>query len=241
MPTVGSWNWEEHATVIAAVASTVIVLMRLLAVAYFDPETAFAILQLAGTTTVVIGTLLASIWVVVACVGVAIMRYLMQYELNLQRRAAFDRALFGGSVVILLTAPTIAALLLMAIVVIWMYVRRAYMGEGKGESKPSRAFGEFVLGVAIALTILLGAYPWMPLERLRVETQARVHVGYVLRADSETIVVLDDKRRRIDYLDRKGLAVSRELCSRHGPIEAALIDEPILSYVLTTLPQYPKC
>jgi uncharacterized membrane protein len=81
---VSSWNWEEHATLIVGGTSTAIVLLRLLAVAHFDPETAFAILQSVGNTTVIIGTLLASIWVVVAFIGMAIMRYFMHHELSPQ-------------------------------------------------------------------------------------------------------------------------------------------------------------
>jgi len=236
-----SWNWEEHLTLIVGAGSTAIVMMRLLAVADFDPETAFAILQSVGTTTVVIGTLLASIWVVVAFAGMAIMRYFVQHGINSWRRAAFDRAIFVGSIVILLTAPTAAALLVIIMAIMWMRVRRTCTEVGKESVKPARAFGEFVLGIAIALVILLGAYPWIPLERISVSTQAKAHVGYVLRADSETIVVLDDKRRRIEYLERKGLTVSRELCNRHSVLEAKLIDEPILSYILSSSPQYPRC
>lgn len=238
---MGSWSWEEHITLVAGASSTVIVLMRLLAVAYFDPETAFGILQSAGTTTVIIGTLLASIWVIVAFIGIAIMRYFMRHGLNSQRRATFDCAVFGGGVVILLTAPTAAALLLIGMVVSWVYIRRAYMGIGKEGTKPARAFAEFVIGTLLALIILLGAYPWIPLERISISAEPQTHVGYVLRADSEVIVILEEKRRRIEYLDRKDRTVIRTLCNRHDMIEATLIDEPILSYVFTSSPQYPRC
>lgn len=236
-----SWNWEEHITLIAGASSTVIVLMRLLAVAYFDPETAFAIMQSAGTTTVIIGTLLASIWVVVAFIGMVTMRYFMLHGLNTQRRTMFDCAVFGGSIVILLTAPTATVLLIIIMVAMWMYIRRSYMGIGRGESHPNRIVGEFALGTGIALIILLGAYPWIPLERINVSNETQPHVGYVLRADSDAIVLLDDKRRRIDYLDRKDRTITRRLCNRHGMLEAALIDQPVLSLVFTSSPQYERC
>lgn len=237
---MNSWNWEEHATLIIGGTSTVIVLLRLLAVTHFDPETAFAILQSVGTTTVIIGTLLASIWVVVAFIGIAIMRYFMHHELSSQHRTAFDCAVFAGCVVILMTAPTAAILLIIIIVATWVHIRRSFLGM-EVRSKPTRVFIEFVLGTAIALTILLGAYPWIPLERIRISNQAKVHTGYVLRTDGETIVILNDKWRRIEYVERKGGTVDRELCNRHGAIEAALIDEPILSYLFNTSSQYPRC
>jgi hypothetical protein len=238
---VNSWNWEEHLTLIVGAGSTAIVMMRLLAVSDFDPETAFAILQSVGTTTVVIGTLLASIWVVVAFAGMAIMRYFVQHGINSWQKAAFDRAMVCASIVILLTAPTVAALLVIIMAIMWMHVRRTCTKAGKGAVNPARAFGEFVIGIAIALIILLGAYPWIPLERISVATQTKTHVGYVLRADGEMIVVLDDKRRRIDYLETKGLTASRELCNRHSVLKAKIIDEPILSYILSSSPQYPRC
>jgi hypothetical protein len=237
---VNSWNWEEHATLIIGATSTVIALLRLLAVTHFDPETAFAVLQSVGTTTVIIGTLLASIWVVVAFIGMAIMRYFMHHELSSQYRTAFDCAVFAGCVVILMTAPAGAILLIIIIVAMWMHVRRSYMGM-EVRSKPTRVFIEFVLGTAIALTILLAAYPWIPLERIRIGNQTKVHTGYVLRADGETIVILTDKRRRIEYLARKGGTVDRELCNHHSGLEAALIDQPILSYLFTTSSEYPRC
>lgn len=237
---MSSWNWEEHATLIVGGTSTVIVLLRLLSVAHFDPETAFAILQSVGNTTVIIGTLLASIWVVVAVIGITIMRYFMRHELSPQYRTAFDCAVFGGCVMILMTAPAAAILLIILIVAMWIHVRRSYAGM-RTKSKPTRVFGEFVLGTAIALTILLGAYPWIPLERISISNQTKVHIGYVLRADGETIVILTDKRRRIEYLAREGGTVERELCNRHGTIEAVLIDQPVLSYLFTTSSQYPRC
>jgi hypothetical protein len=237
---VNSWNWEEHATLIIGGTSTFIVLLRLLSVTHFDPETAFAILQSVGTTTVIIGTLVASVWVLVAFIGIAIMRYFMHHELSPQYRTAFDCAVFAGCVVILMTAPTAAILLIIIIVAMWVHVRRSYMGT-EVRSKPTRVFIEFVLGTAIALTILVGAYPWMPLERISVSNQTKVHIGYVLRTDGETVVLLNDKRRRIEYLARRGGMVDRELCNRHSGIEAALIDQPILSYLFTTSSQYPRC
>jgi hypothetical protein len=53
--------WKEHLPLLVGAASTIFVALRILSVANFNPETAYALLQTAGTAQVILGAILAAV------------------------------------------------------------------------------------------------------------------------------------------------------------------------------------
>jgi hypothetical protein len=222
-------------TLTAGAVSTVLVALRLLSVAKFNPETAYGILQSSGTSDILIGTVMSVLPSVAIIAGSClVLARIFLVPNHLKPPAEFAAwasiAILAG--ITLLTIPVrygIAVVLCaIAILIVWRNKAKIDMNAplaGKA--------GRFITrGVAfIFATILIigiaATPPWMPEEHLTFNgaTSPVAVTGYVLTETADGMIILQAKPRRIRYFAPHTLK-SRFMC-----LNPPRWDFPIIFYV----------
>lgn len=238
------WNWRGNLPLIIGSVSTFVIVMRLLSVAAFEPETAYGILQASGTATIIIGTIIS----LLGPFGMEAVAFLAYSVLS--RRSTSDHSrtvqitlLMLASIVTLFTAPVLlfGVLLFDALLYasIRMYGPRVTNRVGMKVTDSRRAN---VIALRIVLSFLaLGACyfviitpPWLPAERIEVKKSPAV-IGYVLGTTSGEVAILTMQPRRVIILDISDIT-ERSLCSAGGTFGTAT-----LSAILGQSAKYPRC
>lgn len=239
-------SWQKHTGLILAGATSLLICLKILAVAGWDSTTAFGILSTSGTTNVLTGSLLAVLPVLYA--------YLFVYatpriEQELKRRTPVERSaafLLGVWPLMLLIVilPAYMLAMVLAILLTWAIIRawlaRAMKRRGASKTNKKPVKGELpsrfeVASVALAGVIFVSsgslATPWLPAEVVSIG--AKQQTVYVLDKSGGVAVVLLANNRKLQQIDLN--ALTGEYCQR-GPRWLA---DPAVA--LLAQPRYPSC
>lgn len=97
--------------------------------------------------------------------------------------------------------------------------------------------GLVVIYATLTVYQLLTDAPWLPAEHITLDDQAAI-TGYVLKAESDEVVILDDGSRELVRIERADLQ-DRRYCVVHWP-DRTWFGRPIISLFYET-PSYPRC
>jgi hypothetical protein len=274
---MGSWEWKEHITIAIGVISTLIIVMRLLVVADFDAQTAYAVLKSGGTTPILLGVSLSYVWAI-AAVGAILVFYV-----DKQNRSAGDNAgsaavfaIIVATIVNVLTAPivvwafSISVALLIFITSLVLYLifhagdraqalldqAEEHVAAGLRASRSAqRALrrrhkrakaGLFFSLAVIAIIMITDKSPWLPIEVINVSGSSKQYVGYVLSVDDNTLALLNDRPRQVEYVQVKNQTVNRRICVKRDDSfstasYATTLKRPIVAFIGGGHPRYARC
>ncbi|WP_329258774.1 hypothetical protein OG417_21380 [Actinoallomurus sp. NBC_01490] len=129
-----SWNWTEHVPLLIGAGSSLVVVLRVLAIANFDLQTAYAILKAAGTTTVIIGTLFSTIGMSAMLIVLNLIALWARSRLS---GTHFNNAYLYGSVGVAIFLLTLTAPLF-TIVLLSLTAPLSYLAKTIGSKTASR-------------------------------------------------------------------------------------------------------
>jgi hypothetical protein len=252
--------WREHLSLLAGVGTALLVAFRILAMANFDPETAYAILQTAGTGTIIIGVFLSSAgFIAYIAVFLCIARYRMLKvsETHAGEQGNFLVAagtLFG--VVAFLTTPAIlfVGLVILFLATLWppkfLTTRKtaetddnsdsAEKGKRRSRLKAFLAAPQqlntritLIASMTILVVILVVTSPSLPIEELTLKGSHPL-AAYVLSSQGSSYVVLLPNSSKIEFLHK---VTDVKLCD---PGNDALLS-PLPRLLFALRPHYPLC
>jgi len=229
--------------------STVLVALRLISVAKFNPETAYAILQASGTGNVIIGTVISLIpsIAIIAALYLILARVLSQsHQTTPQAEFARWTLIFMLALIALLTIPLryviyagpgILVFLgtILAIVIIKRRAKKEVPASETGETDSFLERNQGPKGTAIAIfaalliafIVMLGVVaspPWMPAERLTLNNHQKV-IGYVLAETQDGLTFMQAGSMNITQYN-PGFVKGQVFCSN-----APARDLPIVYYL----------
>lgn len=239
---------KEHVGLVVALAGVMLVSLRLLAVAAFDPSSALAVLQSLGTSDVAVGTVLTvlpvlpHIALVALTFGIPAKQRPWREALRLWLLGAFPAvAMLFSPVPEVLTGFFLG---LWAVTPVVSIALRDPAGASRPET-PEGALkwlmrGAFRIATVyvvaqFAAGVIVDRQMWLPVESVAVG--GTTHVGYVLSADDRTTVLLRDSDRAVLHLAR---AESRTLCLPANRLSVRPIAAR-LGWVPRKGPEYPRC
>lgn len=240
-------DWAAHIGVIISFSGTVIVVVKLLAVAGWDQNTAFAILEKSGTGNVLIGTLLASMPTLITLTLIA---YTPRIEGFIAGKNPAERGALRLLQVSVLTVivhivsmayffsitGTVAAYHLSAIMRrrksnITTVRKRAGKYNGKDQSVTNLEATTVFAAIVIFTSLGSLSTPWMPAEEYN--TQNENFTGYVLFDNNEDAYVLNQQSRDVMKINSTNL--TGKLCAQGKSIATT----PIATYFRTM--RYEEC
>jgi len=225
---------KGNLTLVVGGLATTFVVLRLLAVAGFSPETAYGILQAQGTGTVIVGTLVGAL------------RYAGPF---------FFVALIFSPAEKLVRNRALRIVLLVVVVAIsafstpWVYLAGAVAfallvspslrwSQDRLQLQASKTIVRAYIWVICIMAILgaigftLAAPPWMPIEQITFKNDTTIE-GYVL-SDSGTFMSILTPARRI----REFTATSAK---KRKPCVLADFVPKTIPQLLGEAPRYPVC
>lgn len=245
-----SWDWKEHAGLILGVTSTLFIAIRLLAVSGFDSQTAFAILQASGTTSVLIGQALGLGGPL--CVAIFVVVFNLVRHNKIQEhshRIAAIACLIFLTLVSISVFPllwTLAGIYVLSASMIYKVgARKDSENENKRPRKTkgwralARAIIYFGIVPLFGFTLTFSINPWFAVEKLEF-AQSPPFAAYVLAVSPSTITVLRDDPREVGYYQTKDL-LKRELCDLNTDTKFEFLSRPLLPALAINRAQYPKC
>lgn len=198
-------SWDKHLGLIVGGATSVMVALKLLAVANWNPTTAFGILSASGTANVLTGTILAVLPLLYAYAFLfffPLVRRKMQSRTPVERSAAGMLGMWPVLILIFITPAYLLAVILvmLALMAVIPRIIRAFQKRRKTrkdlqrtatQERPSRFEGASVaLSGVVMLSYLSLATPWMPAEIVEIDGAGR-QTGYVLNeSDGKAVVLL---------------------------------------------------
>lgn len=226
---------KEHLGLVVGLGSAVFISLRVLVVAGFDRETAYAILATQGTATVVLGALLPFLTGIPAVTGLVFIAHWALSD-SLRRRwkrlaAGLALVLFGGLFFTLTSALILAGYALISAIVLGClteYARHrrrssATAGPGRAGSGHPRLpkLGPFLVincGM-VAAVLCFSSNPWLPLEHVRSGQDE--YIGFVLQASDNELVVLEKSPRGVARI--RGEDIIRTYCITHPGVRDRIL------------------
>lgn len=254
-------SWGDHLGLVVAAAGGVFVAARLLSVARFDVTTAATVLQVAGVGTVVAGTTLTllPLVVVLVAVGLAVVVYLDPTLLAAGPETTRTLLVIAVAVALCVggTVPGVLVLGVVAALAVAARVRSRRAGPGRSAAPVDlrRAVADSrlvraelrVLATALVLTPLVLQRPWLPVEQVTL-VDGRVLVGYVLAEQDGRLTLMEEPRRsvrheRLDRVDRRAICLPAEVSGLGRELGQLTFAGSLLGRVLygDDTPQYPAC
>jgi len=234
-----SW-WNDNSAVIVGILSVAVVSIRLLSVSRGDPETAYAILQVGGTGTVLTATLLSTLGLIAipACMILAFYAQRARaknlstasYQLGFSAIILSYIALYMSPIIFLIYGLATGTMLLLFII---------FTEPDKEEV--GRSFRDVIAGYLIFMIFygLFSPTPWLPSQAITVAGQ-RPFSGYVLsQANGETTILTSNPEGIISTPSKSIQAT--EQCIPHLYLweQATFFDW--LEHQLGRLMTYPSC
>ena len=186
---------REHLGLLVAGSPLVLVALRLMQLSKGDPAVAAALLQTVNVSTVILATLTALLPVVLFLTGLMMLAGLGSFRKWLTHPSATVKTVFGAWFMLFtFVAATSSQLMALALVggmtglgVLnwWIRWKRKRRGVTTSELAPT----EPIILALIILMIMLSQSPWLPQERIALET-GTTRVGYVLNPGQEPTTVL---------------------------------------------------
>jgi len=232
-------KWEISLGALAVgVASTVLVALRLLSVADFNPATAYGIVQSSGTANVIIGTVISLIPSIAIIAASGLIVYLVFYPHDKLSAAAELAVWTSMSMLVLIALLTIALRYLIAIG-LWVLfilfllifrkkIKDALKLDKEAKDAPVIRNAARGFGLIIAVTVIFGIVlspPWMPSEYLVFKNGQSV-TGYVLSETQTGMAVLQASPREILYYGDPRSSLQEEYVCSNVPRG----DYPLVNY-----------
>jgi hypothetical protein len=210
-----------------------LILVRILVIARFDPVTAQAIISASGTADVLAGTLLALLPYIMGGVAMALAMAAGLMIVERRRRSAVllvESA--AGSVALLTLAISPWPIAVPYLIAAGLVAVNLVLLERESGPKPSEQPWDDAIAVVtitalyvlIALSAAIFSFiPWQPEERLTIEDPSLLGVqvqldgdeavigGYVLKADDREMVILTERERQVLRLPVAQI-VARQAC-----------------------------
>jgi len=205
------WKWwKDNSTVIIAVLSVAVVAIRLLGVARGDPEIAYAILQIAGTGTVLIATLVSTLGLL-AIPAFAIFAFYARQSFAKQKKfsATQFQLLLASSFAMLVIALYMSPVFLLAYSLAWWIplIILSLTIPTTGARYLVIFVSAYVVG--IFLYGLFSPTPWLPVQAISVAGQ-KPFTGYVLsQANGTTSILTSDPEGVIILPSQSVLAIGQ--------------------------------
>lgn len=208
-----------------------LVALRLLSVARFNPETAYGILQASGTGDVIIGTVISLIPSIAIIAGSALSLGLI-FSRSRKPSATAEFAVWISIFVLILIAvltipfryvyvaiPVIPLVVLTAVPPLRKKIERSRNGRAR---KTAAIISALLIAILLMFGVVLSP-PWMPAERLILSNHHAV-TGYILAENSNGLTILGLEPRQIMYYSPDAL-IGQSICS-----SSPANDLPIIYY-----------
>lgn len=208
-----------------------LVALRLLSVARFNPETAYGILQASGTGDVIIGTVISLIPSIAIIAGSALSLGLI-FSRSRKPSATAEFAVWISIFVLILIAvltipfryvyvaiPVIPLVVLTAVPPLRRKIERSRNGRAR---KTAAIISALLIAILLMFGVVLSP-PWMPAERLILSNHHAV-TGYILAENSNGLTILGLEPRQIMYYSPDAL-IGQSICS-----SSPANDLPIIYY-----------
>lgn len=264
-----AWDWREHLTLILAIASTAIVVVRLLSVAAYDTQTALGIIHATGTGSALIGTAisLAGLLSVLSMVTVAAV-FLVNRPRGRVARNLLTVLFAALALISFFMSQLLAFLFAMAVTMTIMTtvlyriledMRRVARNEvGGNETRAPKKrrsarhkiplWRRVISGLAMGVTglyvatVVLSGEPWVPSERLEIIGEPPV-TGYVLAVTGDTVTILLHQPRELRYYKPSAIR-ARALCTSVPPFVRTVFSSPARVLEISLIlegPRYVEC
>ncbi len=196
----------DHIGVVASVALFVIIVVRVLMVSGFNSTTAMAIVQEVGAGQVMLGSVLASGWILAAggclLLGLLVLR-------GMRWREWWDSGLLNIALPVLTFClwllPLVVIFGLVAFIALTGVVRRK-----RGRRPPSDALVGTAGLIFLVLVLFGSTTPWVPASRIDPRDEP-AYVGYIFKETDGELLVLRKSTRRLERIQESDLA-SRDWC-----------------------------
>jgi hypothetical protein len=199
------FEWQNHLGLFVGLAASILICLKLLAVAKWNSTTAFGILAVGGTANVLTGSLLGGLpllYGAFAFIAVPRIERILARRSPVERAAARQLEYFSAVPLVLIVPVGLLLTFLAFLAFSWLYQHcRARRHAKKGrthvanrDEAPSRFELVSVL-LAAGVIVFFGSLPmpWFPPET--VVTSDGELTGYVLRdeGDTATVLLADDR------------------------------------------------
>jgi hypothetical protein len=188
---------EKHITLLITVVISFWVLLKLLAVSKFRPETAQALLQSAGATQVIMGVFLAGLATLLWSIAMLALQF---WVLSTERTSPYHVAgvVLGVSGAVLITPWPFAVLygasaLILSGLALAIRRKRRQTPDGSEMPKGLRRWAILSIGFFLLLHAV-GGQMWLPSERIDRAGQDDF-IGYVVAHDGGWTTILQDQGR----------------------------------------------
>jgi hypothetical protein len=256
---VKEWNWKDHISLLLGVASATIVILRLLVVSAYRPETSLSILVSAGVANVILGTIISTVPFLIMTAEIYLVGLGLYSRIYSARWYPF--AVLIGLAINVLMCPLVILItgyLVCGAVTSTVQTKaklEAQIEEEKKQKNLERAkeleksllrgnSGTRVslplFGVMYFVTFLIWS-PWWAVEKIEIAynpTRVESRVAYVIDSNPTTLTILNEKTRKIEYFSAKTLSISRSICLTRD--SKWYLSRPLIS-LLPPDPKYPKC
>ncbi len=213
------WKWlKDNSTAFIAVLSVVVVAIRLLAVSRGDPETAYAILQIGGTGSVLIATLVSTLGLLAIPASATFGFYAWR---TANERATGSTMLstrfilfIAGATVTFLIALYMSPVLYLAYSIVFLGIQMliAFRASG-GREKLFLLISVVVYVLGIIAYEGLSPTPWLPVQTVTVAGQ-NPFSGYILsQANGQTSILTADPEGIITLPSQS--IMTTEQCTSH--------------------------
>jgi hypothetical protein len=235
------WKWwKDNSTVIIAVLSVAVVAVRLLGVARGDPEIAYAILQIAGTGTVLIATLVSTLGLL-AIPAFAIFAFYARQSFAKERNFSSTQfqLLLASSFAMLVIALYMSPVFLLAYSLAW-WIPLVILSLTIPTTGARYLFiFVFAYVVGIFLYGLFSPTPWLPVQAISVAGR-KPFAGYVLsQANGITSILTSDPEGVISPPSKSVLSIGQCTPPRYQLEQGTLFDW--FEHVDHKLMIYPAC
>jgi hypothetical protein len=226
-----------HASLVVGGLFTVLVALRVLAVARYDTVTAFAVLQNVGVGSVLLAMAIA-VTPAVAAVIAAVCAASSMFAPVWRRQLRFVAAVLAVFAVV--AAPVTMVVAMVVTVALFVFRERRHAGARAKVGWLSRRVAAVrntvtpLVGVGFVVMLLMDSQAWLAPE-IVTDGEGAVSVGYVL-SDGQHPVVLELGSRNVVYLDSP--LGHRQVCK---PAPSVLGGRNLLSFVERGRHAYPSC
>jgi hypothetical protein len=239
------WKWlKDNSTAFIAILSVAVVAIRLLAVARGDPQTAYAILQIGGTGSVLIATLVSAL----GLLAIPVCATFGFYAWRTVKNTVPGSSALSTRVILLITGATVMFLiaLYMSPVLLLLY-SIVFLGiQMLITVRASDGMAKRLILISVVVYILgiiayegLSPTPWLPVQTITVAGQ-NPFSGYVLSQANGQTSILTSNPEGIITLPSQSIT-NTEQCTSHLYLlnQATLFD--VLENLGHNLMTYKPC
>jgi hypothetical protein len=215
--------WRQNWPLLIGLSSVGFISARLLGVATGDPETAYAILQAAGTGSVVVGGLIPAIGLLLFPISVAVYHYGFSRATSTRHSEAPLMIAIGSTalVITIFTAPAgpLLGTIIFSVFVIaaasWLrYIARPKVGQRKRGRfsivwPPPHILIALFSAIAIASTIV-SSNPWLPSQNIIMKGRHGFS-AFILAQTDQTTTILTQRPTAVVQLPSSEI-ITTEIC-----------------------------